>query len=194
MPSLRRPARATLASLALALMLGACNQASEAPATPRSPSPTSSGPAVSPTDSPSPSALAEPLLPAAASAADTAGAEAFARYAIDVLNHASATGDATRWNEITAPDCETCVSLSTDIEATGPSNEGAVTIESTLPTEINPGSFFSVALKINQAPSTRADGSQNPGGRYALLLALRFTDGWTLEALDVADPDVPWAG
>ena len=186
-----RPA-AALASLALAFTLGACTQPSDAPTRPRA-SASQSIPAASPTADEQPSPT-EPSFPPAATAADTAGAEAFARYAVDVLNHASSTGDVTRWGGITSPGCETCVSLSDEIEAVGPSDEGVVTIESARPTEIDSGKFYSVALKINQAPSTRADGSPDPGGRYALLFALQFTDGWRVEALDVAEPDAPWAG
>lgn len=134
-----------------------------------------------------------PPLPAEMSSADITGAEAAARYAIAVLNHASATADVSEWTRLTAPDCQTCAGFTSDITETGPDPDGVVLVESSKPTEINPGTFYTVALIVSQEPYTRPDGSASEGGEFALLLALRFTESWTVEAIDVGPSDAPWA-
>ncbi|MBO3089412.1 DUF6318 family protein [Cellulomonas dongxiuzhuiae] len=142
------------------------------------------------TSSPSPTA---PALPPAMRNADTTGAEAAAKYTIAVLNHASSTADVAEWTRLTSPECETCVGFTSDITAAGPDPDGVVLVESSKPTEINPGAFYTVALIVSQEAYTRPDGSASEGGRFALLLALRFTDSWTVEAIDVGPSDAPWA-
>lgn len=112
---------------------------------------------------------------------------------MDVLNHASATGDVTEWRRITAPGCDTCVALADDIVATGPDSGGQFAVESTKVTEVNPGVFSTVAFVVDQEPYVNLDGTPNEGGRFALLLAMRFTESWVIEELDIADPDAPWA-
>jgi len=142
---------------------------------------------------PEPTPLGAPAPPPATLQADVHGAEAAAHYAIDVLNQASVTGDTTTWTQITAPACVTCVSFASDIAATGPDPGGTVRVASAKPTEIDPGAFYTVALAVDQEPHTRADGTTSSGGRYALLFALRFTDTWIVEAIDVGAADAPWA-
>lgn len=155
-------------------------------------------PKTTPTVTPTPDVTTRPEdqapePPPALTSADASGAETTARYAIDVLNRASATADVTEWSRITAPTCETCVGFADDITAAGPDDGGVITIESAKVNEIDPGAFSTVALVVSQEPYTSSDGTLKEGGRFAFLLALRFTDRWTIEALDVAGPDAPWA-
>ena len=146
-----------------------------------------------PSPEPSTTTPATPSPPAATSSGTVEGAEAVARYAIDVLNYASATADLSEWNRITAPSCTTCVSFAEDIRRSGPDPAGATSVDSSKATEINPGVFYTAALVVTQSPYTRPDGTPDDGGNYALLFALRFTDGWIIEAIDVGAPDAPWA-
>ncbi len=124
---------------------------------------------------------------------DSSGAETFAHYAVDILNHASTTADVSGWSRLAGPACETCAGFASDIEATGPDPGGAVRVESTKAIEVDPGHFYTVAMVVEQAPFVRPDGSSSEGGRFALLWALRYAEGWTIEAIDVGPPDAPWA-
>jgi len=105
--------RTTFTRLALAAALTCSLVACSAEAGPRTaPSPSSSptpSPTTPPTSEPTsdPNQPAEPKLPAAAKAPTRAGAEAFVRYYIKLLNYASHTGD-TEPLAAAANDCKGC--------------------------------------------------------------------------------------
>lgn len=77
-------------------------------------------PPVSATVGSTPTPPASPLVapvekPALADEATEAGAEAFARYWMDVLNEAYVTLDPTELARISAPDCRTCTAYTTSM-------------------------------------------------------------------------------
>jgi len=191
--SWRAAAGAAGVAVGLALVGGCTGESAPAPSV-AEPSETADRTApATPSSEPSPASPTPPTPPAAISSGTVEGAEAVARYAIDVLNHASATADLTEWNRITAPSCTTCVSFADDIREAGPDPAGATSVDSSKATEINPGAFYTAALVVTQSPYVRPDGTPDDGGSYALLFALRFTDSWIIEAIDVGAPDAPWA-
>jgi hypothetical protein len=93
--------RALTAALLAALLSGlaGCDgdeAPSPAPLEPSSPSPTET------TGSPA------PTLPAAAQGMNDRSAKSFAGYVIDVINHASSTGDVEPLEDVSLPSCQTC--------------------------------------------------------------------------------------
>lgn len=101
--------------------------------TPDEPDPTSTAsvPTTSTTTEPTTSTptVAVPELPEAATVGDAAGAEAFVKHWVDVLNYAYATGDTEPVQELSLPVCELCSETVTEIEdAYGPGGhiEGGV--------------------------------------------------------------------
>ncbi|MDQ3166144.1 MAG: DUF6318 family protein [Actinomycetota bacterium] len=82
-----------------------------------------SAPTSAPTSTPTteatdnPKAPIEPVLPAGAEADSRAGAEAFVRYYIELLNYAGATGDTSSF--LAAADaCESCINLADNFQRT----------------------------------------------------------------------------
>ena len=72
-----------------------------------------------PTVSPSPSASASatpPVMPSAAKAKTKAGAIEFARYYVELINHAQATGDTVALAGLESPECKTCARSRKGIE------------------------------------------------------------------------------
>lgn len=85
------------------LALGACGEESARPQEPTTPpSPTSSV-------TPSSTSSATPELPEAAKAGTKAGAVAFVRYYIELINHAQATGNTAALKAVEAPSCGSCL-------------------------------------------------------------------------------------
>jgi hypothetical protein len=91
--------RHTLAALCgvLCLLVSACGGSAKSQPLPR---PTAS---LSPSASPTP-----PVMPAAAKEKTKAGAIAFARHYVDLINHAQATGDVSPLAAAERPDCTSC--------------------------------------------------------------------------------------
>lgn len=110
---------------ALALTAGAtvaCSAEADPEAAPTSSVTTSvppTTPTTDPTDDPTddPEGPVEPALPAAARAPTRAGAEAFVRYYIDLLNYAGATGDTDAF-EAAAKGCDSCANLAQNFRDT----------------------------------------------------------------------------
>ena len=69
-------------------------------------------------DSPASTGDAEPALPAKAQENNGAGAEAFVRYFIEVLNYAQRTGDTARLQRVSAPRCAACEGYAEEIDKT----------------------------------------------------------------------------
>ena len=74
------------------------------------PSPTPSESPVSTTPSPT-----APTMPAAAAENSKAGAIAFVRYYIELINHAQATGDVEALAKVEGSNCESCANVRTSI-------------------------------------------------------------------------------
>jgi len=80
------------------------------------PTPSSAQPTSDPTTA-APAEHEEPSIPAAAQAPGRAGAEAFVRYYIDLLNYAGLTGD-TRTFSVAARRCSSCSALADNFKKT----------------------------------------------------------------------------
>jgi hypothetical protein len=91
--------------LAALLVLAGCGGDPKA-----DPSPSPSTPSVSTTPSPT-----APVMPAAASENTKAGAIAFVRYYIELINHAQATGDVAALESVESAGCESCAKVRTSI-------------------------------------------------------------------------------
>lgn len=95
---------------ATAVVLVGCSDEGDSEGADPSPVPSSStasdsGPA---SGSPSAEPTPAPTLPAEAQVDSEAGAEAFARHYVDLMNHAQATGDADALAAAASPDCAVC--------------------------------------------------------------------------------------
>jgi hypothetical protein len=112
--------RAALGAVALLLALAGCGGDPKADP---SPSPTPSSPATSPVST-TPST---PVLPEEAKADTKAGAIAFVKYYVELINHAQATGDVSPLRSVEGTRCESCRKVRgsiTQIYANGGSIEG----------------------------------------------------------------------
>lgn len=94
-------------TLLAALLLSGCT--GDEPDPPASSS-TSTSPTETPVDTARPT-LTAPALPDAATVGDAAGAEAFVRHWIDLLNYAYATGDAEPVKAVSDAGCEACQTI-----------------------------------------------------------------------------------
>jgi hypothetical protein len=90
--------RSVFVAMAALVVLAGCGGDPKA-----DPSPSPSTAPVSTTPSPT-----APVMPAAASENTKAGAIAFVRYYIELINHAQATGDIGRLKEVEDPGCKSC--------------------------------------------------------------------------------------
>lgn len=147
-----------------------------APSTATTPSPSSA------TSSPP---VAVPQLPEAATVGDAAGAEAFVRHWVDVLNYAYETGDTGPLDAITGSACDLCAQAADSIEATystGGHIEGAVTslVSIASPPPDDDG-LVAVSVRYGQAASVDVDAS---GGRTAVDAVPEQNAGFILEWAD----------
>jgi hypothetical protein len=111
---------ALLVVVAVLLMLTGCGGDPKA-----DPSPSPSSPATSPVST-TPSA---PVMPEAAKADTTAGALAFVKYYVSIVNHAAATGDTLALSDASSPSCESCrdvIQKMSDLYSAGGHSEGGV--------------------------------------------------------------------
>ena len=90
-----------LLAVVAALVLTGCGDSAD-PASP---------PRASPTSTSSPSVSAAPSLPPAAAAHTKAGAIAFVRHYIALINYSQATGDVTALDRVEATNCSSCRSV-----------------------------------------------------------------------------------
>ena len=95
--------RAVLSAAALLVVLAGCGGDPKADP---SPTPTPSAPVTSPVST-TPSA---PVMPEEANADTKAGAIAFVKYYIELINHAQATGDVVALEAVEDPACKSCQS------------------------------------------------------------------------------------
>ena len=109
---------ALLVLVALLMMLTGCGGDPKA-----DPSPTPSTPATSPVST-TPSA---PVMPEEAKAETSSGAIAFVKFYVDVVNHATSSGETQALADASAPACESCRSVIgkvNDLYSAGGHSEG----------------------------------------------------------------------
>jgi hypothetical protein len=110
------------------------------------------------------------------------GAAAAAKYAIEVLNFAAATGDRAPWDAISSPTCRMCTKFGEDISTSGPDPTGALSVSSTRGWEITPGSLYGSELTVEQAPD-----DDTVGGSFVFSMALGHDADWSVEAIDTSE-------
>lgn len=167
--------RSLLGALAALVVLSGCG--GDPKATP-SPSPSTS--AVS--TSPSPTA---PVMPAAAAENTKAGAIAFVRYYIELINHAQATGDVESLRLVESPDCRSCQRASkavADIYMAGGHLEGGQWKAKTVSASPRPDlRAWTVFTTVRFAPQVLVkDGQTTPlkGGHSLITFVVDHNDGW----------------
>lgn len=163
-----------------------------ASATP-APSPTATEPA--PTPTPTPDVTTPPERPAVMSEVTADGAAAAASYFMRLFPYIFATGDFAEWDALSDDACQYCQNTRGSVEdqmARGMVGAGSeITVESAAGTEIVPGQSFSADLVVTQAPSFEVapGGHRSPdgdGGRYQLHVALTWSSGWRIVAVDAS--------
>lgn len=132
------------------------------------------------------------------SGADEAGAEATARYFLDLYAYVYATGDLDAWRELSHPECVFCASVIANVEeqvAAGHRSEGSqMAVRSLRTTEIAPGSRYGVEADVTQGASRELDAqgnviSERSQDQAALVVfALVYADGWSVREVDATAP------
>lgn len=127
---------------------------------------------------------------------DAEGAAAVGRHFVALYDYAFATGDVTGFAGISGDACEFCRSVIDDINTSRQASQheegGGTAVSSATGTMISPETFSAV-LRVTQAASTRVTAtdevvSTTPASEFDLLLAITWSDGWSVEAVDVLDP------
>jgi len=128
------------------------------------PSPDETSSSSEPTEETTEPDLEAPELPEAATEQSEAGAEAFVRYFVDVINHAQATGDAEAIAQVSEPDCGACTGF---IDATNSAYESGGRIEggtftltdvAPLPVDYGADAGFYLTIQIDEQTIFGADG------------------------------------
>jgi Family of unknown function (DUF6318) len=171
--------RALVGAVALALALAGCGGDPKA-----DPSPTPSSPATSPVST-TPSA---PALPDEAKANTKAGAIAFVRYYIALINHAQATGDVDALAAVEDPGCRSCISARQtlgDIYQSGGHIEGGAldaSIGGASPRPDLKGWTVIVTARFGPQDVVRSDGATHlKGGRSLITFVVRHSEeSWTV--------------
>ena len=189
--------RTSVARLAIAAALCCTAAACSAEAGPRTaPSPTASPsplPTTSPTTEPTtdPTQPVEPTLPAAAKASTRAGAEAFVRYYIQLVNYAGRTGDTAEMKR-RAAGCTSCTNLAGAFQETyaqgGEYTTQGWQIQSQFTTPDSRGNWVSL-LEVRQARivwvrKAGAEPERFPAKRLNLRFEIeRHGGGWFVSEL-----------
>lgn len=129
---------------------------------------------------------------------DTPGADAAAEaatYFFDLYEYSYDSLDSTAFEAMSSPECVFCQSVIDDVArldaynytATG----GDYTVVNAFGTEISPGQWYSAVVQLDQAPSAELDPvgkvlTESVGGRFQMILALDWAQGWLVREVDVA--------
>ncbi|MCA1982170.1 DUF6318 family protein [Nocardioides nematodiphilus] len=174
-----------LTALGLAAALSACgSEAAPAPA------PTPSV-AASPTPSPTPTAsptLAPPVMPEAANAHTEAGAVAFTRYVVDLVNYSFRTLDPRPLERLATKYCKNCRGGTDGVKEIaaqrGAVSGGLWTVKSLQPSRLNvPGDPIAVTFTFDAAPEMVT----YPGGKTD-----RYTGGAARDRLVLTPTSSGW--
>ena len=144
-----------------------------------------------------PAAVA-PERPAAMDEVSEAGAEAVARYFLELYPYVYATGDLTAWRELSHPECVFCASVISNVEeqvAAGHRSEGSeMTVDSLVTVEVVAGSRYGVEALVTEGPSSERDEDGNlvrerrEPQAISVAFALFFDDGWVVREVDATAP------
>lgn len=113
-----RPSRFLTATAVAALLLSGCSDDEPTPefSDDVTASSTAADPSTTPVTESSPTAPVEPALPAEAEEATKAGAEAFVRYYVELIDFAQASGDVRGLTDAASRSCGTCSAGARSIE------------------------------------------------------------------------------
>lgn len=177
-------------ALVAALLLAGCTTP-PGPTTTPEPSP---GQPVTEEPTPTPEAPVAPERPAAMDQADVAGAEALARYFLELYPYVYATGDLTEWRALSHPECVFCTSVIDNVEAqvaAGNRSTGAEVTVQSADARVIDETWFAADAEITQAPSAEygPDGellSENPATQSHRMTFSLIHDGtWLVRAVQV---------
>ncbi|MGY2873811.1 hypothetical protein ACVW00_001001 [Marmoricola sp. URHA0025 HA25] len=149
------------------------------------PSPAPSTPVTSPVST-TPSA---PVLPEEAKANTKAGAVAFVKYYVELINHAQATGDVGSLQAVEAKECRSCANaretLNTIYGAGGHIEGGALSASITSAARRPDPGEWTVFAAVSFGPQKviRPDGSTSlKGGRSVMTLVVRYQNAaWLVD-------------
>jgi hypothetical protein len=134
---------------------------------------------------PGPEQLAEPIRPAVLDEPPgPAGAEAAARYFWDLYGYAMATGHVDALTALSAPDCEYCTAVLTDVQVAGDAGsvvgDAQITVEDATVVELRAGEHYGVDL-------TTCEPAANDGRPVATRwgMELLWQPGWRVAAVGV---------
>jgi hypothetical protein len=150
------------------------------------PTPSLSTPSVSTTPSPT-----APVMPAAASENSKAGAIAFVRYYIELINHAQATGDVAALAAVEDPDCKSCTQGREYIQGTyaagGHIEDGQLRLRVLSALQNDAINGWTVDAKLSFGPQTVVNPSATPsvqqlegGGVPITVLVANRSDRWSV--------------
>ncbi len=149
----------TITAAVAAGSAGCGGAGSEPPPTPDAPVSLSPSAPVEPSPSPSPvdPAAVPPERPAAMDTVDSAGAEAFAAYFVQLFAYAFATNDLQAWTDASHPDCIYCTNVAEAVRAqvaSGSHSVGGTDIVNDMTAlEVEQGHWWAVQMTLVQAPS-----------------------------------------
>ena len=127
-----------------------------------------------------------------------AGAEAVARYFLDLYAYVYATGDLEAWRELSHPECIFCTSVMEGVAAQQSAGErtvgGALVVTTAQTVAVTPGSFYSVDIQGGQEPWEYLDSAGELldsqldflSHRY-FIVVIREGDAWLVRAVQVDD-------
>lgn len=179
--------RAAAGALALGVLIGGVSGCSSNP----EPPPLESASAA-PSATPTPSAV-PPELPAEAKGASKAAAKAFVRHYIDLINYASSTGDVDPLAPLSAPACQSCEAIMSNVLAAyahgGEIKGDGWTLLATRVIRADVRMAV-LSLDVRLEPETLVTGdgreTHNQGGRQPMTIHLRHSgDTWAVTRLDL---------
>jgi hypothetical protein len=166
--------RPVLGALAVMLALASCGGDPKA-----DPTPTPSSPATTPVST----TPAPPVMPEAAKANTKAGAVAFVRYYVELINHAQATGEVGQLALVAAPACKSCGSVQqtvADIYGSGGHIEGgewhATITSSARRPDLHAWSVFTTVTYGRQKVVRSNGATELKGGQSLITFVVRHAE------------------
>ncbi len=181
--------RTVRALTALAVGLGCAVSGCSDNAKPKPlPSPSASSSSASPSATP-------PTMPAQARGTSAKSAEAFARFYVDLVNHASRTGDTSSLDQFGDDSCQSCQAISRNVakiyDSGGRIESRGWSLRSVSAVPGQPLRRPILDLGVVQSPEQVQETSDGPrksfeGGRQPMTMYLERThEGWMVRRLDL---------
>lgn len=175
-------------ALAAALVLAGCSDGADADAdgggTPTSPA------ATEPSGDPSGTPVVQaPSLPVEAREQTEAGAEAFVRYYVELMNYGQASGDASPLEAVSAQECGACsgfISTVDDVYVDGGAVEGGeFVIRELSPLPLDYGADYATYAVIDVAPQTILDAGGQATASDAYEYRIGLYPSWVDDAWEM---------